>query len=78
MYHGDEKDPRWNEPETHLVSCRNNACHGACFTESCQYSAAHLNKGVPATTTIDCGPVGVVPACAACAAFYERMSNATR
>ena len=28
----------------------------------------------PATTEIDCGPVGVVPACARCAAKYDRMS----
>jgi hypothetical protein len=40
----------------------------------CEYSAKHKMDGVPATTTIDCGPVGVVTACQACADFYARMS----
>jgi hypothetical protein len=40
----------------------------------CRYSAAHNARGVVATTTIDCGPVGTVPACQRCADFYARMS----
>jgi hypothetical protein len=43
--------------------------------ELCQYSAAHKLSGVPAVTTIDCGPVGIVPACQKCADFYKRMSE---
>lgn len=41
----------------------------------CQYSAAHAMAGVPATTEIDCGRVGIVAACEKCAAFYERMGG---
>lgn len=41
----------------------------------CLYSAAHSAQGVPATEVIDCGPVGLVPACAKCAGFYQRMSQ---
>lgn len=37
----------------------------------CEYSATHMMAGVPATTTIDCGPVGIVPACQLCADFYK-------
>lgn len=44
----------------------------------CQYSLAHARKGIPATTTIDCGPVGVVAACQACADFYARMEQASK
>lgn len=40
----------------------------------CGYAAAHAMAGIPATTTIDCGPVGIVLACQACADFYARMS----
>lgn len=41
---------------------------------ACQYSAAHAMKGTPATTIIDCGLIGKVPACQPCADFYQRMS----
>jgi hypothetical protein len=41
----------------------------------CQYSAKHNDEGVPAMTTINCGPVGIIPACESCAAFYKRMSR---
>lgn len=41
----------------------------------CEYSAAHKMNGRRATTTIDCGPVGVVPACQECADFYERQGG---
>jgi hypothetical protein len=44
------------------------------FDEVCGYSARHAMEGVPAVTTIDCGRVGIVAACQACADFYERMS----
>ncbi|MEU3686955.1 hypothetical protein [Streptomyces narbonensis] len=39
----------------------------------CEYSAAHAWKGVLATTVINCDPLGPIPACDACAGFYERM-----
>ena len=42
--------------------------------EVCRYSLAHASAGVPAVTSLDCGPVGTVPACQACADFYGRMS----
>lgn len=43
----------------------------------CEYAAAHNGSfdPVPAVTTIDCGPVGVIPACQACADLYERLSQ---
>lgn len=40
---------------------------------ACNYSAAHQMAGVRAVTTIDCGPVGIVSACQACADFYAKM-----
>ena len=40
----------------------------------CAYSARHKLSGVPAVTVIECGPVGKVAACQACAEFYARMS----
>ena len=43
--------------------------------KTCQYSARHNQEDVPATGTIDCGPVGIVPACDKCIGFYERMSK---
>jgi hypothetical protein len=43
--------------------------------EFCCYSLRHNWDQVPATTIIDCGRVGVVPACQPCADFYERMSS---
>jgi hypothetical protein len=43
-------------------------------TQTCQYSAAHMVQGVKAVTTLDCGPVGKVPACQKCADFYKRNS----
>jgi len=43
--------------------------------ELCQYSARHNHEGVLATGTIDCGPVGIIPACDKCIQFYERMSQ---
>lgn len=42
----------------------------------CGYSAAHAARGIASTTTIDCGPVGIVPACQPCADFYARMAGA--
>lgn len=42
--------------------------------KTCGYSLAHAMKRVPATTVIDCGAVGLVHACQACAEFYERMT----
>ena len=41
----------------------------------CRYSLRHAMEGVPAVTEIDCGPVGIVPACKACRGFYVRMSR---
>lgn len=43
--------------------------------QTCQYSAAHAMANVPATGTIDCGPVGIVPACQACVDFYAKMAG---
>ena len=43
--------------------------------EVCRYSYAHTMRDVPAVTVIDCGPVGIVPACQKCADFYARMSG---
>jgi hypothetical protein len=49
---------------------------GAIVGNPCQYSPRHKMDGaVPATTTIDCGPVGIVPACQACADLYVRLSR---
>jgi hypothetical protein len=45
---------------------------------TCHYSAAHAARGVPATTEIDCGRVGIVPACQRCAGFYDRMAGGPR
>ena len=44
-------------------------------SEICRYSARHQAENVPATTVIDCGPVGTIPACQECADFYERMAS---
>lgn len=38
----------------------------------CVYSARHKADGVKATQVLDCGPVGKVDACDACADFYAR------
>lgn len=46
--------------------------------KACQYSPQHKLDGVLAVTTIDCGPVGVVHACQACADFYETMGGSPR
>lgn len=46
--------------------------------ETCAYSLAHAVKGIPAVTVIDCGVVGMIPACKACADFYEIMSGKVR
>ena len=48
------------------------AAHGV----PCQYAAAHRSNfpPVPAETVIECGPVGLIPACQRCADFYDRMS----
>lgn len=43
--------------------------------EFCQYSAKHMMDGVAATTSIDCGRVGIVPACQACAELYQRLGR---
>ncbi len=42
------------------------------ISETCQYSAAHQCEGVPATVMLNCGAVGMVPACEACADTYAR------
>lgn len=39
----------------------------------CRYSARHQAEGVPAVELLDMAPVGVVPCCAKCAAFYRSM-----
>jgi hypothetical protein len=39
----------------------------------CGYNSKHTMDGVPATRIIDCGPVGYVAACEACAVFYAKM-----
>lgn len=39
----------------------------------CAYSARHFSDNVPAVGVLDCGPVGIVPACQGCGAFYERL-----
>src|SRR5258708_24420923 len=42
----------------------------------CQYSPQHTMDRVPATATIDCGPiVGTVPACAASAELYQPSAS---
>jgi hypothetical protein len=41
--------------------------------ELCRYSAAHQMAGTLADTTIDCRPIGIIPACQPCADFYDRM-----
>lgn len=40
----------------------------------CRYSAAHRYQGIPATEVLDCGRVGWVPACKACADFYSSVA----
>jgi hypothetical protein len=40
----------------------------------CGYSPAHGAQNIRAVTTIDCGPVGIVPACQKCADFYGQMN----
>lgn len=39
----------------------------------CGYNSVHSLKGVAATTQIDCGVVGIVPACNKCADFYAGL-----
>jgi hypothetical protein len=41
-------------------------------TPTCKYSAAHASRKVPAVTEIDCRPVGILPACQACAEFFAK------
>lgn len=54
-------------------------CYGAphpgqkCPPAPCEYSAMHLAQGVPADGSIDCGPVGIVPACQKCIDFYASL-----
>lgn len=48
---------------------------GAIVEGPCQYSAKHKMDGVPATTEIDCGRIGMVAACQACADLYVRLSR---
>jgi hypothetical protein len=45
---------------------------------TCDYSAAHRLRGerALAVAELDCGPLGSVPACQACADFYEYQSAA--
>lgn len=45
------------------------------YTVECRYSTKHMHAGVPAITSLDCGRVGKVPACQACADFYTRQSE---
>lgn len=47
------------------------------MNESCRYSTAHKIQGIPAVTTIFCGPIGKVPVCHKCADFYQRMAERT-
>lgn len=42
------------------------------ISETSQYSALHQCEGQPATATLDCGAVGLVPACQMCADTYAR------
>lgn len=39
----------------------------------CEYSARHRHEGVTATAILDCGPVGMIPACEKCADFFTRQ-----
>lgn len=41
--------------------------------EVCQYSAAHIWREIPATTTLEHPILGTLPVCAECADFYKRM-----
>lgn len=41
----------------------------------CEYIAAHMMEGVRATRVIDCGRVGLVPACESCVALYQRLKR---
>lgn len=41
----------------------------------CQYSAAHVMAGVPAVHVLDCGVVGMVPACLKCSVFYRKLQT---
>lgn len=43
--------------------------------EICRYSAAHTMDNVPATRMIDCGAVGMVPGCEACALLFQRLAG---
>lgn len=45
------------------------------ISETCQYSALHQCEGVPATVMLDCGAVGLVPACQVCADTYVRQGQ---
>ena len=40
-------------------------------THTCEYTAAHMLEEVPATTIIEVGPVGRIPACDACLRFFR-------
>lgn len=39
----------------------------------CRYNTVHQMNEVPAVELLDMSPVGVVPCCAECVAFYRRM-----
>ena len=39
----------------------------------CRYNVMHQGAGVPAVELLDMSPVGIIPCCADCAAFYRRM-----
>lgn len=41
----------------------------------CQYSAAHNIRQVPALVFLNVEPVGTIPACLECAAFYNKLTN---
>jgi hypothetical protein len=60
------------ETEAGEPACAN--C-GWIYHAVCCYSAAHTMSGVPSVTVIDCGPVGMIPACQGCADFYTRNTR---
>lgn len=45
------------------------------YTGLCRYSAAHLDAKIPATSHIRVDPIGVIPCCARCKAFYEKYTK---
>lgn len=43
--------------------------------EVCQYAIAHVWAQIPAVTVLDCGVIGLIPACQRCADFYDRSGG---